>query len=143
MELNDSLYKQIVELSEQGDILVENGDFNNAVNKYQMALELLPGSKYEWEAATWLYTALGDTYYLMEHYEEALQYLKETLKCPEGNDNPFVLLRMGEVLFEVNNIVGAKEYLLRAFILEGKEIFEGEPEKYINLIEKIVMLGVE
>ncbi len=138
MELNDSLYNKITRLSEEGDILVDNENLNGAIEKYQAALELVPDSKYNWEASTWLYTALGDTCYLNQQYDEALNYLFEALKCPDGLGNPFILLRIGESFFEINNTEKAQEYLLQAYMYAGREIFDDEPEKYINEIKKML-----
>jgi hypothetical protein len=58
MELNDDVYEQILTLAEEGDEFAENEIFGSAISKYQLALELLPDPKTDWEAATWLYVAL-------------------------------------------------------------------------------------
>lgn len=38
------------------------------------------------------------------------------------------------MFFEIENYEKAKEYLLQAYMFEGKEIFEDEEEKYMDLI---------
>ena len=138
MELNENLYNQILELCEDGDTFVDVSNFESAIEKYLSALELLPHPKNVWEASTWIYTALGDTCYLNKQYQEALDYMFETLKCPTGLENPFVLLRIGEIFCELQNIAKAQEYLLQAYMISGFDIFEGEPEKYISLIKNLV-----
>ena len=77
MELNDLVYKKIVKLSEQGDELADNFKYDKAILKYEQALNLLPKPIYNWEAATWLLTALGDVYYLNDKYETSLNYFLE------------------------------------------------------------------
>lgn len=62
--------------------------------------------------------------------------MEESLKCPDGLGNPFIQLRLGECFFELGNITKAKEHLLKAYMIEGEEIFEDEPQKYMNLISK-------
>ena len=84
MELNDLVYKKIVKLSEQGDELADNFKYDKAILKYEQALNLLPKPIYNWEAATWLLTALGDVYYLNDKYETSLNYFLEAEKCPGG-----------------------------------------------------------
>lgn len=64
--------------------------------------------------------------------------MEESLKCPDGLDNPFIQLRLGECFFELGNITKAKEHLLKAYMIEGEEIFEDEPQKYMNLISEII-----
>ncbi|MBQ2983024.1 MAG: tetratricopeptide repeat protein [Lachnospiraceae bacterium] len=134
MELDDKLYFELTELCEEGDNFIEEGDINEAIDKYKKALELIPNPKYEWEASTWVYGALGDAYYLNDQYEEAIVCLAEVLKCPDGLENPFIILRIGQCYFEIENYDKAEEYLLQAYMLEGEEIFEDEEEKYMDLI---------
>ena len=141
MELNEKLYNQIVKLSEEGDCLVDEENLDAAIEKYQTALELLPEPIHIWEASTWLYTALGDTCYLKEQYEQALGYLYETLKCPGGLENPFVFLRIGECFYEMKNIKKAQEFLLQAYMYAGETIFEDEPQKFYDEIEKFIVGG--
>lgn len=63
MELDDQVYDQIVQLCERGDALVENGQNEKAIESFIAALDLVPLPKNNWETSTWIYTALGDTYF--------------------------------------------------------------------------------
>ena len=38
----------------------------------------MPEPKDDWEAATWLYVALGDAYFFLEKYEEAVDFNNES-----------------------------------------------------------------
>lgn len=87
MELNDEIYNRITQLCEEGDSLAEDEYFDEAVEKYNEALELLPEPVYAWEAATWIFTALGDAYYMNDEYRQAVNSLNEALKCPDGLGN--------------------------------------------------------
>ncbi len=138
MELEDELYDKIVEWSEDGDTLLGEEDYEGAIKKYQAALGLLPEPKYDWEAGTWLYAALGDAYYLSSRYNEAERCLQEALKCPDGIGNPFILLRLGECHYELGNMKKAKENILQAYMCEGEDIFEEEEGKYFDLIKDII-----
>jgi len=75
LELDDNLYEQIVTLCNGGDTLVEEGDVDHAIRKYLTALNLVPSPKNEWEASTWIYTALGDAYFINEEYVFAKKQL--------------------------------------------------------------------
>ena len=101
MELNDLVYKKIVKLSEQGDELADNFKYDKAILKYEQALNLLPKPIYNWEAATWLLTALGDVY-------------------------------------ELNNFKQAQDYLIRAYMLDGEEVFSDADPKYLNYIKALI-----
>lgn len=138
MELNDEDYEKITELCEEGDELLEEDKFDRSIQKYKEALELVPLPKQDWEASTWIYTALGEACYFKGDYQQGKEYLYEAMNCPDGEANPLILLRMGEVLYECEEKEKAKEYLLRTYMLEGYEIFKDEDEKYFQLIIDII-----
>ena len=46
----------------------------------------------------------------------------------EGYGNPFVMLRLGECCLEIGDEKNAIEYLLRAYMFEGREIFEPDED---------------
>lgn len=138
MELNNKLYNEILNLCEEGDCLVENLNFDKAIKKYLEALNLVPEPKMNWECSTWIYTALGDTYYIKKDYGKAKHFLYNALNCPDGFTNPFILLRLGESLSEIGENEKAKNFLLEAYMLEGKNIFEEEDDKYFNIIKNII-----
>jgi tetratricopeptide (TPR) repeat protein len=135
MELDDKVYDQIVNLIEEGDELLGDGDVNEAIEKYSKGLTLLPDPKNEWEASTYIYTALGDCYFIQKKYRDALTVFESAYNSPDGDENPYICLMIGESYFELNDKEKAKEFLLKALELEGEEIFDDEDEKYFELIK--------
>ncbi|MFJ5772521.1 tol-pal system YbgF family protein [Psychrobacillus sp. NPDC093180] len=135
MELHDELYERIVSICSQGDDLVNSFEFENAIKTYLKALDLVPEPKQNWEASTWIYTALGDTCYMNKDYDASKDFLFNAINCPDGIENPFIMLRLGETLYELGDVNKAKEYILRAYILEGYSIFENEEDKYFDVIK--------
>ncbi|MDR3338481.1 MAG: hypothetical protein LBT25_00045 [Candidatus Symbiothrix sp.] len=138
MEIDDVNYEQITSLSEDGNELADEENYGDALAKYNEALDLIPSPKIDWEASTWLYASIGDMYYSLENYEAAVNNLYNALNCPDGYENPFIHLRLGESLYELNRKDKAKEYLLQAYMLDGKEIFSEQDSKYFELIQNIV-----
>lgn len=136
MILEDSLYKKITELTDKGNDAFEN-DLDLALMYYEEALALVPDPKTDWEASTWLYTAIGDAYYYKKEYQSAIDSLNKARMCPTGIGNAFICLRLGECFFELSNNTQSKEFLLQAYMLEGKDIFEYEESKYIKSIEEL------
>lgn len=136
MELKDNLYSQIESLSEKGNKAMENERYNEAISFFQQAYNLLPAPKEEWEAYTWLMASIGDAYFSKQEYQSSLDYFR---KCYNNGDveNPFILLRIGENSFELNNSEMAKEFLLRAYMLEGKKIFKHEPKYFQWLSDNV------
>lgn len=136
MELPDSVYDQITQFSEEGESLFNRGEFLKALLKYKAALALVPDPKGDWEAATWLFTAIGDSYFQLGKYAQALEAFLDARNCPDGIANPFIHLRAGECYFEQGDLANAEEFMLRAFMWAGGEIFDNEEEKYVKFMRE-------
>jgi tetratricopeptide (TPR) repeat protein len=140
IELSDELYSKIEKLSEQGNDLVDEDDFEGALLKFQTALDLLPEPKDQWEAAMWLYASMGDMYLFTEDFDSAKENFFNALNCPDGQESGFVHLRLGESLLELGEEDKAVDHLLRSYMLEGPEIFEEEEDKYLDFLKSKVEL---
>ncbi|CQR55778.1 tetratricopeptide repeat protein [Paenibacillus riograndensis] len=138
MELSDEIHVKILKLCERGDELLDENKVDLAITKYLSALELVPNPKSDWEASTWIYTTLGEIYLINKEFNIAKEYFYNALNCPDGISNPLILLRIGETLFETQDLEQSREYLLRAYMLEGQDIFGEEDEKYFNSIKSLI-----
>jgi len=136
MELEGDLYRKVTRLSEQGNKHMEAEAWDKALGAFDEALDLLPEPKSQWEAALWLHASIGDACFMKKDFVRAKEALFDVLNCPDGMANPFVLIRLGEVLYELKDTEGAKEYLLRAYMMEGEEIFEAEDPKYLSFLKE-------
>lgn len=137
-QLDDGIYKEVTRLSQLAEDYFEEENFGPALELYKQALDLLPEPKIEWEAATWLYAAIGDTHWLLADYQNALNAFSEALKGPGGIGNPFVHLRMGQLAATHGDMTRARDELIRAYMGAGDEIFEEEDEEYFNLIKDLI-----
>lgn len=137
-ELDDTTYNRILLLCGEGDLSVIDGNFEVAIEKFKSALDLLPIPQIDWETATWVYVALGDTYYCINEFSLALDNLMEAMKCPGGISNPFIMLRVGQCFFNLDSTRKAKDFLLQAYMLGGIELFANEDIKYFELIKDII-----
>jgi len=129
------LHEPIQALLDAGDALFDKGKFAAAIAKYEEARALLPTDQERWEATTWVMTAIGDTYFLMGEWLRGQEALTFALRCPEGGDNPFILLRLGQCELELGHFDSARDVIKRAFALGGEEVFEDEDEKYRALVD--------
>ncbi|MDQ7309743.1 MULTISPECIES: hypothetical protein [Stenotrophomonas] len=138
MELPDEIYEQVTDLSEQGNVLMDADDHAGATRCWLQALEALPAPAKDWEAYTWLCASLGDASFLSGDVVAALKYFMDALNGPDGRANPFILYRAGQC----NELLGqrdrALEYLLRAYALDGEDIFNADDEggKYLALLRQ-------
>jgi tetratricopeptide (TPR) repeat protein len=137
-ELDDTTHARIVDMCERGNARAEAGDLDGAFAAYQQALELVPAPVSEWEAATWIFTALGDVLVQQGRYREAREFLIEAMRCPGAIGNPFIHLRLGQAHLELDEHERAQDELARAYMGGGDELFEGEDPKYKDYIKHIL-----
>lgn len=139
--LDDKIYQQVLEHCDHGDELAEDGKYAEALEQYQKAFELLPPPKYIWQAATWVLTAMGDTYYLNEDFANGVKSLSDAMRCPDAVGNPFIHLRLGQCHYEVGNTESAANELTRAYALEGEGIFEDEKPEYWAFLKTKIQIS--
>jgi tetratricopeptide (TPR) repeat protein len=135
MELDSQTHQRIQALCADGDRLAESKKYRSAYDVYFQAFELLPSPKKDWESATWILAAIGDVSFLAEKYVTARETLEYALLCPNGLGNPFLHLRLGQVLFEQDNFDQAAEHLTRAYMGAGKQLFDEQDPKYFNFLK--------
>lgn len=135
LQLPDALHAEIVALSKLGDDLVKAGQLEAAKEKYIAALKLLPENHREWEAATWIYVAIGDVHFRMGNYEKAFKCFFNAVQCPKGLGNPYIHLRLGQLYFEQGSLDKAADELTRAYMGAGMKIFMEDDPKYLEFLE--------
>lgn len=140
--LENDISEKIDELSEQGNDQIDQGQFLEAIQSWQAALNLLPPPVADWEAFTWLSASIGDAYYQLEKYSDALQALLDAHGSDASNPNPFVLYRIGQCYEKLKDIAKASEYLLQSYMMDGSDIFEEDHEGayYLSLLKRQKMI---
>ncbi|MCK6471810.1 MAG: hypothetical protein L6R28_08690 [Planctomycetes bacterium] len=128
--LDDATYAVVLKFSELGNAAFEAHDFAGAIEHWTAAFNLIPDPKRNYEASTWICTSIGDAYFQLGEYQKGLPLLEYAVRCPGGLGNPFVHLRLGQFQLELGNENVAADDLARAYMGGGREIFEGEDEKY-------------
>ena len=126
-ELTDIQQEWINNYAQIGNDEIENENFEHAIGWFSKALEIIPEPKSKWEATGWLNASIGDAYFYLHNYAEGIKCLHKAYDIYGPDDvNPFVLLRLGQCYFHLNNEAMSKDYLLQAFLMEGEELFEDE-----------------
>ncbi|WP_367867827.1 tol-pal system YbgF family protein [Pedobacter sp. WC2423] len=142
VELSAEVSAPIEELSEQGNDLFEEEKYLECIQVWNEALSLIPEPQNSYSEAFWLEASIGDCYFMRNDFEQSLLHFLNA----KGNigtnayENPFVMLRLGELFLERDHFNDAKEFLLRAYMLEGEEIFETENEKYFVFLKQNIEL---
>jgi len=135
-ELPDELHQRIVKLSERANQAIDGGKPAEAIDPLNEALDLLPPLEDDWDAWTWLNATLGDAYFAQTDYKNAKIALFDALSGPDGNTNPFILLPLGESLFELGEHAQARRWLAQAHMLEGDALFAQEPAHYLRFLRE-------
>lgn len=132
--LSTQLRDEIQSKIDQGDEYLNTDDFAGAIGLYQQALSLIPEPRHAHEISLPAFTALGEAYFYSGNDREALVAFREALKSPGGVENPLLHLRLGQAYYESGELDRAADSLTRAYALDGRNIFEGEDEKYLSFL---------
>lgn len=135
LELDRRLYDEIKIHCAQGDELAEEQKFKEAIVEYNKAWELVPDPKNDWEASTWVLAAIADSAFLAGYLTTAREAIEYGMTCPGAIGNPFMHLRYGQILFDVNEKNRAADELMRAYMGAGADIFSMEDPKYLAFLK--------
>ena len=122
-------------LCRAGDRFAGIDQFDDAIEKYQDAWDLLPAPQNQWPTATWILVSIGDAYFWLKEYNNAAEVLLDALDYPDGEDNPYLYLRLGQCLLETGQIDDAADALEEAFRRGGEALFEDEVPKYLVFVK--------
>jgi tetratricopeptide (TPR) repeat protein len=134
-ELDPKIYRNIQALCAEGDRLAEAKAYEDALSQYNRAWKLIPDPPNEWNASTWILAAIADASFLGGYYTSAKEALEYAMHCPNGIGNPFLHLRLGQCHFEMGALSSAADELTRAYMAEGRKIFEKEDAKYFEFLK--------
>ena len=134
-KLSRAVSNQIDALCAQGDALAEQENYPKAIETYWAAWDLLPEPRTDWEASTWILTAVGDANFLGRDFVAGRDNLGSAMHCPGAIGNPFIHLRLGQCQFELGDLDQAADNLARAYLPEGKRLFENDDPKYLAFIK--------
>ena len=134
VELDAKTHEAVTRLCAEAEAHAEEARLEEALVAYAQALELLPEPTNHWEAATWIYAAIGDVHFLVGSFETAERAFQEAITCPGAIGNPFLHLRLGQLALEHGEEERAAEELLRAYRAEGEEIFASDDPKYLSFL---------
>lgn len=128
--LPEKLYDSICRKLDEGDGLMSDGKTNEALTTYKEALNLLPEPRDEWDIFTTIAVSIADCYYEKQQYAEADSYYAEALKSGDGVSNPYVWYARGRNYVKLGDITAAKDALMRAYMLDGDDVFEIDDDEF-------------
>ena len=137
-QLDQATTAKIKKLCADGYSLYDLGDFKAALRTFYQAWVLLPKPQIDFEQSGWVLTSIGDTYFRLGQYQQSLEAISSALHCVNHTENPFLLLRQGQCLFDQQQLPAARKALFKAYQNAGITLFEKEPAIYLNSIEDLI-----
>ena len=140
--VSDDMLAEIDRICEEGSELFDEDEYAKAIKVWEQAFRLIPEPKNKFSQSLWLHSSIGDAFFLMHDFKQSAAHFFAAKSNIDQNGyaNPFIMLRLGQSYFELNDTANAKEYLVRAYGLGGKDLFENEPKKYLDFLGKHVKL---
>lgn len=136
--LDAKLVTKIRELCYQGYVQYDERDYRRALRIFYQAWLLVPKPQTNWREAGWVLTAIGDAYFKVHQYSQAIEALRSALLCPAAQKSPFVHLRLGQAYFELGDDEKAHDQLQKAMDIGGSKIFDKESPKYRRALDMVV-----
>lgn len=131
--------RSIDDIAEQGNALFDKENYMKAIEVWLEGLNSIKKPINMQEEAVWFQTSIADAYFMISNYKEAYAYLIDAKSntSGEGYNNPFVMLRLGQCCYELDK-EDTKEYLMRAYMIAGEDIFKDEEDKYFQCIQEMI-----
>lgn len=129
-EITPALKAKLDEFAEKGNQFEEEEQYEKAIQAWEEGLGLIPEPQQYYSETIWFLAAIGDVYFEKGMYTQAHKCFDKARGnlSGDGYGNPFIMLRLGECCLETGDEKNAIEYLLRAYMMEGKEIFEPDED---------------
>ncbi|MBB3168186.1 tetratricopeptide repeat protein [Simiduia aestuariiviva] len=133
-DLPSALLEHIKSLCATGYQHYDQHAYEPALRTFYQAWVLLPKPQTQYHAAGWVLTALGDCYFQMEKWPQALEAISSALFCPNAEKNLFALMRKGQILYKQGDIAAARVALFKVYSSGGQSLLAKEPDLYLRAI---------
>jgi tetratricopeptide (TPR) repeat protein len=135
MDTQEARAREMIHKAGQLD---RDGQTEAAIYAYEEALKLIPEPLYESPVAMIALCSIGELHYLGGNLDLAFDDFSEAVKCKGGLGNPQIHMRLGQLRFRRGEITRATDEFMRVYMASGEQFFQGEDDKYFQLIRKFV-----
>ncbi len=116
----------------EGEDLADAGEDIEAFGRFQAAWLALPEPREEQEPAVRIQAAIADCHFHLGEWDSCRRAVQQAFRCGAGPDNPFLRLRLGQSLYELGEEREAANWLVPAYLSEGRSLFEDDDPKYLE-----------
>src|SRR5688572_24573129 len=113
----------VEDLIAQGEAFVDVEEDVEALACFRAAWAALPEPKEQEEAAARIWAAIADCHFHLGEWEACRDGVQQAFRCGEDMDNPFLRLRLGQALYEMGDEREAANWLVPAYLSEGRALF--------------------
>ena len=144
--LSAELQNRLYEWAEKGHQQALAGNHQDAIDIWKQAVQWIPEPKHRYTSTADFYGAIAFQYQMMGLFPQALDWMKKSMDCwgAEASHNPFTLLHLGELYYELGEMEYSVDCLRRAYVLEGDELFEPDVygkidhRKYLEIVKHVL-----
>lgn len=116
----------------EGDHLADDEQDEEALARFQAAWAMLPQPRDDQEPAVRILAAIADCRFHLGEWEGCREAVQHAFRCGAGLDNPFLRLRLGQALYELGDAREAANWLVPAYLSEGRALFADDDPKYLE-----------
>lgn len=127
-ELPEDIQDVLEEICDQGNEALDDGEPEEALLFYRQALDILPPPAEDWEVYGYIQAAMGDAFFALKEYAEALDHFETATAYSGDDENAFLLMRVGQCHRRLGDGKTAVEFLRRAHDLEGDIVFNDDSD---------------
>lgn len=118
--------------------IYDQADYKAALRAFYQAWLILPKPQNDHLESGWVLAGIGDCYFKLEQYQQALEALRSALHCPEADKSAFIHLRLGQCMLHTEETEGARTSLFKAYQVGGQVVFEDESSQYLLAIGDLI-----
>lgn len=116
----------------EGEAYLDAEADEEALDCFQAAWGALPEPKEEQQLAATILGAIADVHFYLGQWGACREAVQQSFRCGADVENPFLRLRLGQALFEMGDEQEAANWLVPAYLTEGRALFEDDDPKYLE-----------
>jgi tetratricopeptide (TPR) repeat protein len=132
-DYNQLLSDQIVAIVEQGNRLHHDHKWDQALDKYAEAWELLPEPIAHWDLTEWIASCKVSIYMERQDYQQANEWALIAVEAVKDNPRQTsAKITVGMICYETNNKEEAYRWFEEVHNFGGARAFQGFDRKYLQ-----------
>ena len=132
-EVNLELENEIISIIEQGNGFDDNGEYGEALKKYDEAYNKLPEPKLKWEMiSAWLAGCYYNAYFGLRDFHKAKEWAVLELKCRSSDIDVAPYMDLGMASYELNSLEESFGYFEVVYNYGKERPFREYPKKYYD-----------